>query len=136
MSQLNPEHLKSVIEIINKGPFFKHMSMTVTELGVGYSMVVADIGRQHMNPFGALHGGVYSSVIDTAAYYGRGMSEMLLGKVLPDIPRDSYYLGTKLGRFAPQHFDFSPRRVEERGEPLLGGPVEEPESRGREELPE
>lgn len=51
--------------------------------------------------------------IDTAAYYGRGMSEILLGKVLPDVPRDSYYLGTKLGRFAPQHFDFSARRVAE-----------------------
>ncbi|MCO8122464.1 aldo/keto reductase [Stieleria sp. TO1_6] len=51
--------------------------------------------------------------IDTAAYYGRGMSEMLLGKVLPGIARDSYYIGTKLGRFAPQHFDFSPRRVSE-----------------------
>ena len=51
--------------------------------------------------------------IDTSPYYGRGMSEMLLGRVLPDIPRDSYYLGTKLGRYAPQHFDFSPRRVAE-----------------------
>jgi len=69
MSELNPEHLKSVIEIINQGPFFRHMSMTVTELGVGYSKVVAEIGRKHMNPFGALHGGVYSSVIDTAAYW-------------------------------------------------------------------
>ncbi len=69
MSELNPEHLKSVIEIINQGPFFRHMSMTVTELGVGYSKVVADISRKHMNPFGALHGGVYSSVIDTAAYW-------------------------------------------------------------------
>lgn len=51
--------------------------------------------------------------IDTSPYYGRGMSEVLLGQILPDIPRDSYYLGTKLGRYAPQHFDFSPRRVEE-----------------------
>ena len=51
--------------------------------------------------------------IDTSPYYGRGMSEMLLGRVLPDVPRDSYYLGTKLGRYAPKHFDFSPRRVEE-----------------------
>ena len=66
---LNPEHLKSVIEIINKGPFFRHMSMMVTELGVGYSKVEAEIGGNHMNPFGALHGGVYSSVIDTAAYW-------------------------------------------------------------------
>jgi len=51
--------------------------------------------------------------IDTSPYYGRGMSEVMLGRVLPDIPRDSYYLGTKLGRYAPQHFDFSARRVAE-----------------------
>lgn len=51
--------------------------------------------------------------IDTSPFYGRGMSEVLLGQVLPDIPRDSYYLGTKLGRYAGQHFDFSARRVEE-----------------------
>ncbi len=51
--------------------------------------------------------------IDTAAYYGRGMSEVMLGQVLPEIPRDSYILSTKLGRYAPQHFDFSARRVAE-----------------------
>ncbi|MDE0865174.1 MAG: aldo/keto reductase [Rubripirellula sp.] len=51
--------------------------------------------------------------IDTAAYYGRGMSEVMLGQVLPDIPRDSYILSTKLGRYAPQHFDFTARRVAE-----------------------
>lgn len=51
--------------------------------------------------------------IDTSPYYGRGMSEVLLGQILPDIPRDSYFLGTKLGRYAPRHFDFSARRVAE-----------------------
>ncbi len=51
--------------------------------------------------------------IDTAAYYGRGMSECMLGRVLPEIPRDSYYLSTKLGRYAPRHFDFSAKRVAE-----------------------
>ncbi|QDT13524.1 aldo/keto reductase [Planctomycetes bacterium K23_9] len=51
--------------------------------------------------------------IDTAAYYGRGMSEVMLGQVLPDIPRESYILSTKLGRYAPQHFDFSAKRVAE-----------------------
>jgi len=69
MPELNPEHLRSVIDMINKGPFFMHMSMRVTELGVGYSKVVAEIGKKHMNPFGAIHGGVYASVIDTAAYW-------------------------------------------------------------------
>lgn len=51
--------------------------------------------------------------IDTAAYYGRGMSECLLGVILRDIPRDKYLLGSKLGRYAPAHFDFSARRVVE-----------------------
>ena len=51
--------------------------------------------------------------IDTSPYYGRGMSEVLLGPTLRDVPRDSYLLGTKLGRYAPDHFDFSARRVRE-----------------------
>ncbi len=51
--------------------------------------------------------------IDTSPYYGRGLSESLLGFALDGIPRDSYYLGTKLGRYAPSHFDFSAKRVRE-----------------------
>jgi len=51
--------------------------------------------------------------IDTSPYYGRGMSEVLLGVALRDVPRDRYLLGTKLGRYAPQHFDFSAKRVVE-----------------------
>src|SRR5438094_143151 len=49
--------------------------------------------------------------IDTSPFYGRGMSEVLLGIALRDIPRDKYLLGTKLGRYDLQHFDFSARRV-------------------------
>jgi aryl-alcohol dehydrogenase-like predicted oxidoreductase len=49
--------------------------------------------------------------IDTSPYYGRGLSECLLGVALREVPRDRYYLGTKLGRYAPNHFDFSARRV-------------------------
>ena len=51
--------------------------------------------------------------IDTSPFYGRGMSECLLGVVLREVPRDRYYLGTKLGRYDPKHFDFSARRVQE-----------------------
>src|SRR3954454_23815652 len=51
--------------------------------------------------------------IDTSPYYGRGMSECLLGVALRGVPRDRYYLGTKLGRYDPVHFDFSARRVVE-----------------------
>lgn len=51
--------------------------------------------------------------IDTSPYYGRGMSEVLLGVALRDVPRNQYLLGTKLGRYDAAHFDFSARRVVE-----------------------
>jgi L-galactose dehydrogenase len=51
--------------------------------------------------------------IDTSPFYGRGMSEVLLGVALRDVPRDSYTMCTKLGRYDVGHFDFSARRVAE-----------------------
>src|SRR6185436_20587866 len=51
--------------------------------------------------------------IDTSPFYGRGMSEVLLGIALRGIPRDRYLLGSKLGRYDAAHFDFSAKRVVE-----------------------
>jgi L-galactose dehydrogenase len=51
--------------------------------------------------------------IDTSPFYGRGMSEVLLGIALRDVPRDQYLLCTKLGRYDLSHFDFSAKRVAE-----------------------
>jgi L-galactose dehydrogenase len=51
--------------------------------------------------------------IDTSPFYGRGMSEVLLGIALRDVPRDSYTLCTKLGRYDLNHFDFRAHRVAE-----------------------
>ena len=53
------------------------------------------------------------NLIDTSPFYGRGMSEVLLGIALKGVPRDSYTLCTKLGRYDLGHFDFSARRVAE-----------------------
>src|SRR5215475_13696894 len=51
--------------------------------------------------------------IDTSPFYGRGKSEVLLGIALRDVPRSSYTLCTKLGRYDLTHFDFSAKRVAE-----------------------
>ncbi len=51
--------------------------------------------------------------IDTSPFYGRGMSEVLLGVALRGVPRESYTLCTKLGRYDLKHFDFSAKRVAE-----------------------
>ena len=53
------------------------------------------------------------NLIDTSPFYGRGMSEVLLGIALRGVPRDQYLLCTKLGRYDLSHFDFSAKRVAE-----------------------
>jgi len=53
------------------------------------------------------------NLIDTSPFYGRGMSEVLLGVALKSVPRDDYLLCTKLGRYDLAHFDFSEKRVAE-----------------------
>lgn len=85
------------------------LSFGASSLGAEFRRV--DLGEALACVQVALDGGM--NFIDTSPYYGRGMSEVMLGQILPEISRDRYYLGTKLGRYAPQHFDFSPRRVEE-----------------------
>jgi uncharacterized protein (TIGR00369 family) len=69
MSTLNPDHIKAVLAAINQGPYFKLLSMTVVELGMGYSIAEVEMGNKHLNPFGGVHGGLYASAIDTAAYW-------------------------------------------------------------------
>lgn len=51
--------------------------------------------------------------IDTSPFYGRGMSEVLLGVALKELPREDYIMCTKLGRYDVNHFDFSAKRVAE-----------------------
>lgn len=90
--------------------------LELTELSFGASSLGQEFRSVDLNEaFRSVHVALERGMnfIDTSPFYGRGMSEMLLGRVLPEIPRDSYYLGTKLGRYSGQHFDFSARRVEE-----------------------
>lgn len=69
MTKLNPEHIQAVIGLINQGPYFRLLSMQVCEMGLGFANVEMEIEEKHLNPFGGIHGGVYSSLIDTAAYW-------------------------------------------------------------------
>ncbi len=57
----------------------------------------------------ALDSGI--NFIDVSPYYGLTKAETVLGKALQGVPRDSYYLATKVGRYGPAEFDFSARRV-------------------------
>lgn len=69
MRELNQEHIKKIIDFVNKGPFFQLLSIRICELRMGYSRLEIDLDTKHMNSFGGLHGGVYASLIDSAAYW-------------------------------------------------------------------
>ena len=51
--------------------------------------------------------------IDVSPYYGMTVAETVLGKALKGIPRNSYYLATKVGRYGDnlEDFNFSAGRV-------------------------
>lgn len=49
--------------------------------------------------------------LDVSPYYGLTLAESVLGKALKELPRDAYYLATKVGRYGDAEFDFSAERV-------------------------
>ena len=48
--------------------------------------------------------------IDVSPFYGYSRAEEVLGKALRGIPRERYYLATKVGRYGDAEFDFSAER--------------------------
>lgn len=51
------------------------------------------------------------NLVDVSPYYGNTKAESVLGTALRSVPRDSYFLGTKAGRYGETAFDFSPQRL-------------------------
>jgi len=88
----------------------------VSVLGFG----AAPLGRTHgdfneKDGIRAAHTAIDLGInfIDVAPYYGLTMAEAVLGKALKEIPREKYYLATKVGRYGPEEadFDFTPERI-------------------------
>jgi aryl-alcohol dehydrogenase-like predicted oxidoreductase len=85
-------------------------------LGLGTSALGAEFGPFDLQEaFSSVRVALDHGVnfIDTSPYYGRGMSEVLLGMALEGVPRENYTLCTKLGRYDVGSFDFSAKRVAE-----------------------
>lgn len=62
--------------------------------------------------FTAVEGGI--NFIDVSPYYGYCKAETVLGKALREIPRDKYYLSTKVGRYGRDgvnSWDYSAKRA-------------------------
>jgi uncharacterized protein (TIGR00369 family) len=69
MRTLNPKHIEAMLCLINDSPYFRLLSLKVCVLAHAYCKLEIDLREKHLNPFGGLHGGVFSSAIDSAAYW-------------------------------------------------------------------
>lgn len=69
MREINPEHLNVLRGLVNAGPYFELLNMDIKELAPGHCRIEVDLEIKHLNCFGGVHGGVYASLIDTAAYW-------------------------------------------------------------------
>ena len=91
--------------------------LKISEIGYGASSLGGvfhsfDEGRGIDSVFAAIDAGI--NFIDVSPYYGHCKAETVLGKALKQIPRDKYYLSTKVGRYGEDGkntWDYSAERV-------------------------
>ena len=97
-------------EIGKTGMRVSNLSFGASSLGGVFHSVREDEGIRAVHA--AVDGGI--NFIDVSPYYGHLKAEMVLGKALREIPRDKYFLSTKVGRYGHDGvntWDYSAQRV-------------------------
>ena len=69
MKKVNPAYIEAVTRKVNGCPFFTLISMHITNLDWGESRLEMVVEEKHFQPYGMVHGGVYASVVDAAAFW-------------------------------------------------------------------
>ncbi len=69
MKQVNPAWAEAIGRLVNPCPYFDLQSMEIRELAWGRSRLEIELGRKHLQPFGLVHGGVFSSLVDAAGFW-------------------------------------------------------------------
>ncbi len=69
MKEPNPEYIEKLKQLVNTSPFFSHLSLLMVDIGIGFSVFEMETERYHLQPFGFIHGGVFASIIDSAAFW-------------------------------------------------------------------
>jgi uncharacterized protein (TIGR00369 family) len=69
MDITNPAYIEELKMIVKKSPYPKHMGMSLDNIGIDRANIVLNIADYHLQPFGIVHGGVISTLIDTATFW-------------------------------------------------------------------
>ncbi|KAH8280080.1 hypothetical protein KR018_004662 [Drosophila ironensis] len=103
---------------------FGRTGLEVSKVSFGGGALCAAYGFDLNEGIKTVHEALKSGInyIDTAPWYGHGRSEEVLGQALKDVPRESYYIATKVARYEPEvekMFDFSAKKTRESVEKSL-----------------
>lgn len=96
----------------NTGLSVSNLSFGASSLGGVFHSIREDEGIRAVHV--AIDNGI--NFIDVSPYYGHYKAETVLGKALKEIPRDKYYLSTKVGRYGKDGintWDYSAQRATE-----------------------
>ena len=99
-------------ELGKTGIKVSNISFGASSLGGVFRQISEDEALKAV--FTAIDNGI--NFIDVSPYYGHLKAETVLGKALKQIPRDRYYLSTKVGRYGKDGvnlWDYSAKRVTE-----------------------
>lgn len=69
MRHLNPDYIEAVGKHVNTCPYFSLLSIEIKELSWGQAVVEVLVQEKHLQPFGIVHGGVFASLLDAAAFW-------------------------------------------------------------------
>ncbi|MDR3604593.1 MAG: PaaI family thioesterase [Syntrophaceae bacterium] len=70
MRKINPEYVSIVSKATSASPYFKLLNMRLIDFDIGSCKIEIIIDpKKHFQPFGNIHGGVYASIIDAAAFW-------------------------------------------------------------------
>jgi len=79
MRRINPLYVQVVGKAATTSPYFKLLSMELLDFDIGRSLLEIKCHHKHLQPFGMVHGGVFCSIIDAAAFWA----------VYPEVDEDS-----------------------------------------------
>lgn len=67
--KINPEWARAIKSTVNACPYFKLQQMELKDVSWGKSRVEIKLGDRHLQPFGIVHGGVLSTLLDAAGFW-------------------------------------------------------------------
>lgn len=67
--KVNPFYVETLKTVVKESPYPSHMRMVLEHIEIDRAVVIIDLAKCHLQPYGIVHGGVVATAIDTATFW-------------------------------------------------------------------